>query len=567
MSTELDIAKMMWGWGAGGGGSSSNRPGTSYGAQTSTRYGTVQSVNEDGTVTILLDTGETVTLKTDTPLSVGDRVVIVVQGSTYLVYAMKGMLDKLAQQRTELAQQIKDEGDAIRDEVDQEMEDFKADHQLTDADITSSIEQSKSDITATFEGQISAVEDDIEKNYATKTEVSTGINGLRTEVSETYATSEGVTDEINSAITQASGSISSEVEQNVMNAVGDTYATKTELEQTSDELSLTIRSSIANAYGTCSTSASSATKVVSTNLSNFTLKQGMTIAVKFTYANTNNSPYLNVDGTGANSIYLGNSPLTAEDSWDAGDTVTFVYDGSRWNIADPSLKDAKTVASYFIADSTGLTVGQESQDAAVRMSSGGSFDVLNNSEVLFSISSEYQGVNEGYYTSLSADAWDGIVIETAGSSRMTITRGGYGFSSMEGGFGVNGVRGLETYQYTPTTQYGSFTVNMGGVHVSSYNMQFVNFYWHNMYDDNRGCLRVHIARGETKYATMDSVRWWADNVTICMQMLGVIVSSNGYTIQVNRGDTGRISVGKDNVNNFNPSPGDMFVIDRVTVCS
>ena len=139
MSTELDVAKMMWGWGAYG-GSGSSRPGSSYGTQTVTRYGTVQSVNDDGTVTILLDSGETVTLKTDTPLRVGDRVVVVAQGGTYLVYSMAGTVGMIEKTRTELAQSIRDEGQAIRDEVDQEMNDFKADHQLTDSDITSSIE-------------------------------------------------------------------------------------------------------------------------------------------------------------------------------------------------------------------------------------------------------------------------------------------------------------------------------------------------------------------------------------------------------------------------------------------
>lgn len=570
MSTELDVAKMMWGWGASG-GSGSSRPGSSYGTQTVTRYGTVQSVNDDGTVTILLDSGETVTLKTDTPLRVGDRVVVVAQGGTYLVYSMAGTVGIIENTRTELAQEIIDEGQAIRDEVDQEMNDFKADHQLTDADITSSIEQTKSEITATFEGQISDLEGDISQEYATKTEVSTGIDGLRTEVSETYATSEGVTNEINSAITQASGEISSEVEQNVMNSVGETYATKTELTQTADSLELTIDSSLSSGYATCTTIGSARVKYAYTTNRSFTLDTGKSVSVKFTDANTASNPTLDVDGTGAKPIYLQGSAITPENSWDYDDTVTFVYDGTRWNVADPSLKDAKTVASYFIANAAGLTVGQEGQDSAVRMSSGGSFDVLSNDEEIFSIASVYNGTASGYVTSLSADAWDGIVIETAGSSRLEITRGGYFFSSMEGGFEVNDMRSVETFEYTPTSPYGSFTVNLSPSHMSGYNLQFVCIYWHIPYSGDRNSSKLHIARGQTKYIDLKDVRNWPgsspENMTICVEQVAVIVDSSGRSVQINRGQTGRSSISANNVNNYNSNPGQLFCIDRVTVCS
>lgn len=104
MSTELDIAKMMWGWGeSGGGGTTGSNPGTSYGAQTSVRYGTVTSVNGDGTVTIELDgTGETVTLVTSTPLAAGDRVTVVVQGSTYLVYSTDQLSEQIKKSLTKV---------------------------------------------------------------------------------------------------------------------------------------------------------------------------------------------------------------------------------------------------------------------------------------------------------------------------------------------------------------------------------------------------------------------------------------------------------------------------------
>ena len=53
-------------------------------------------------------------------------------------------------------------------------------------------------------------------------------------------------------------------------------------------------------YGTCSTTASTVAKVVS--ITGFTLCEGATILVKFTYTNTASSPTLNVTGTGAKPI-------------------------------------------------------------------------------------------------------------------------------------------------------------------------------------------------------------------------------------------------------------------------
>jgi hypothetical protein len=57
------------------------------------------------------------------------------------------------------------------------------------------------------------------------------------------------------------------------------------------------------AYGVCSTAAATAAKVVTLqDDSAFTLFTGVTIHVKFTYANSAASPTLNVGGTGAKNL-------------------------------------------------------------------------------------------------------------------------------------------------------------------------------------------------------------------------------------------------------------------------
>lgn len=87
--------------------------------------------------------------------------------------------------------------------------------------------------------------------------------------------------------------------------------------------------SIGGSFCTCSTAAATAAKTAS--LSNFTLKTGAQVAVKFTYANTASSPTLNINGTGAKSIYYHNSAVPVSMLMSGG-VYLFVYDGSRWQL-------------------------------------------------------------------------------------------------------------------------------------------------------------------------------------------------------------------------------------------
>ena len=88
-------------------------------------------------------------------------------------------------------------------------------------------------------------------------------------------------------------------------------------------------------YGECSTAAATAAKTVSVAFGSFTLQTGATIAVKFTNANGVADPTLNVNSTGAVPImrYGTTTPgASAGTSWNAGSIVTFVYDGTNWQM-------------------------------------------------------------------------------------------------------------------------------------------------------------------------------------------------------------------------------------------
>lgn len=96
--------------------------------------------------------------------------------------------------------------------------------------------------------------------------------------------------------------------------------------------------SLGQGYGTCATAEATAAKVVS--LSNYALTVGGVIAVKFTYA-VPASATLNINSKGAKPIYYRGAAITAG-IIKAGDTATFVYNGSQYHLLTIDIADAAT---------------------------------------------------------------------------------------------------------------------------------------------------------------------------------------------------------------------------------
>ena len=96
-------------------------------------------------------------------------------------------------------------------------------------------------------------------------------------------------------------------------------------------------------YATSGTAAGTAAKVATLSSGSITLKAGVTVAVRFTYANTAASPTLNVNGTGAKAIYTQGVRYAY---WSANQTVLFTYDGSYWRVAsEPVYASTVTVGN------------------------------------------------------------------------------------------------------------------------------------------------------------------------------------------------------------------------------
>lgn len=89
-------------------------------------------------------------------------------------------------------------------------------------------------------------------------------------------------------------------------------------------------------YGTCSTDASTQTKIVTmlkqqNEETVFTsLRTGITIHVYFSAANTHSAPKLKVDSTTAKNIISFESEAPAKCLWRQGSILTFTYDGDNW---------------------------------------------------------------------------------------------------------------------------------------------------------------------------------------------------------------------------------------------
>lgn len=304
---------------------------------------------------------------------------------------------------TQTAEEIRAEVSAAASTAETAMERASAVEQTVDG-ITASVTAATETAESALEQATSAVQtvegfqQTVSETYATKTELedsieqevldrNSAIEQSATEiaqtVSETYqvkgdyltASEAEATYATQSSVTQTADSILSTVETTYVSQedAASTYATKSYVDQQDDSITQTVSSVQTTAndaydrasyhYGTCSTAAATAAKVVT--CSSFTRYTGAMVMVHFTYANTAASPTLNVNSTGAAAIRADNSALTASSdyNWAANSNVLFVYSGTYWYIADSS-----TLAKYSsikqTADSIQSTVSDLEGDVS-----------------------------------------------------------------------------------------------------------------------------------------------------------------------------------------------------------
>lgn len=90
-------------------------------------------------------------------------------------------------------------------------------------------------------------------------------------------------------------------------------------------------------YGYCTTAAATVAKTVTVSPSVTSLETGLTVAVKFQYANTGSNPTIDVNSLGAKAIKRYGTTAagtSAAANWNANSVVLLIYDGTYWMLVD-----------------------------------------------------------------------------------------------------------------------------------------------------------------------------------------------------------------------------------------
>ena len=144
------------------------------------------------------------------------------------------------------------------------------------------------------------------------------------------------------------------------------------------------------AYGTCSTAAATAAKVVTINNSNWELKEGSLVIVLFSATNTAENPTLNVGGTGAKNIYYGSSRITTSSLGYAGTAsriMIYVYDGTQYRFSgwgydsNTTYTPPKLGQGYATCSTAAATTAKTASMSSYTLVTGGIVSIKFNNAV------------------------------------------------------------------------------------------------------------------------------------------------------------------------------------------
>lgn len=178
-------------------------------------------------------------------------------------------------------------------------------------------------------------------------------------------------------------------------------------------------------YGTCSTAAATAAKVVA--CTGFALVTGAEITVKFTVTNTASNPTLNVNGTGNKAIKYRGSNITAG-YLAANRTYTFRYDGTNYDLVG----DIDTNTNTYVTQSVTTTANYRAILMGYNNSTDASTLTTTVTNQAYASSSIYAQPSTGtlYASKFSGNATSASKLATA----RTITLG----SGLQGSVSFNG---------------------------------------------------------------------------------------------------------------------------------
>lgn len=129
-------------------------------------------------------------------------------------------------------------------------------------------------------------------------------------------------------------------------------------------------------YGTCSTAAATAEKVVTTASGDFKLETGNIVYVLFTYASCTNAT-LNVDGKGAKNIKIVGNNNVSTYHWSPNEVVGLVYDGTYFRVLDGGIASTTYYGVTKLSSSTSST---STNAAATPSAVKAAYDLANSKQ-------------------------------------------------------------------------------------------------------------------------------------------------------------------------------------------
>ena len=167
-------------------------------------------------------------------------------------------------------------------------------------------------------------------------------------------------------------------------------------------------------YGTCATVGTTSEKIVVCN--GFKLTTGAMVTVRFTYAHSASAAAtLNVNSTGAKTAYIGTSTvaLANANTWEAGQTVTWIYDGTYWRAIN---SDSYSKISQ-LSDSITLKVSKGDISSQLSLESG-AVSITSNR---FSWTSTYSSLTKYGVLTCKSGTIGGFTISSTSISNKVMT--------------------------------------------------------------------------------------------------------------------------------------------------
>ena len=127
-------------------------------------------------------------------------------------------------------------------------------------------------------------------------------------------------------------------------------------------------------YGTCSTSASSSPKSITTTSGDFSLTTGSILCVLFAHANSLSGVSLEVDGNTAKSAYPMDGVSDISNRWGSNEVVMFAYDGTKFILLEQGM--ASTTA-YGITKLNNTVTSTSTSESATAKAVKTAYDLAN----------------------------------------------------------------------------------------------------------------------------------------------------------------------------------------------